>query len=230
MLGTASVSQAKDLKDVRILVYAAYGTPNHLYVTGRVLEGSGRKEDETNQSKVKTLFREVKSFLTAEVEELPLQFRCEGTALATSTDDEGLFDVKLIALDEKKFTSTPQTVLNIEITDRSGKYKNAKVSILPTIVSPGSLVIVSDFDDTVVHSNVTEKHKLILSTLMKNPKELKAVPGPPELYRALEKSGRAGTPFFYLSGSPVNLFEKLVAYMTHNRFPLGPAILKNLGM
>jgi phosphatidate phosphatase APP1 len=52
-----------------------------------------------------------------------------------------------------------------------------------------------------------------------------AFPGAADLYRDLA-AGR--NPIFYVSSSPWNLYDFLVAFLRHREFPLGPVLLRDL--
>ncbi len=58
-----------------------------------------------------------------------------------------------------------------------------------------------------------------------------AFPGVPELYRALQAGTRGpNRPFFYVSSSPWNLEGFLRGFITHREIPLGPLLLRDLGI
>ena len=56
--------------------------------------------------------------------------------------------------------------------------------------------------------------------------------GAPELYRAFKKGsdGQRRNPVFYVSNSPHNLFDFLVAFLQMVKLPLGPVLLRDVGI
>ena len=86
--------------------------------------------------------------------------------------------------------------------------------------------VISDIDDTVVHSNVTSKLRMILTVALSNARTRKPFKGVAAFYRALH----AGVnPVFYVSKSPWNLYAPLVEYLEVQGLPLGPLLLRDFG-
>jgi phosphatidate phosphatase APP1 len=89
------------------------------------------------------------------------------------------------------------------------------------------LAVISDIDDTVVNTHVTDKKKLAATVLLKNAAQLEPVEGAARNYAGALSAGASG--IFYLSGSPQNFYPRLRAFLDQNAFPRGPLLLKNLG-
>jgi phosphatidate phosphatase APP1 len=103
------------------------------------------------------------------------------------------------------------------------------------ILIPGEsaeLGIISDIDDTVLQSHVTQKLKMIWVTLSGSAFTRMPFEGTSELYRALSEglSGHADNPVFYVSKSPWNLYDFLVDFMDHHQLPRGPLLLRDIGL
>jgi len=87
--------------------------------------------------------------------------------------------------------------------------------------------VVSDIDDTVVHSHVTNKLRMLLTVALSNARTRKPFQGVAAFYRALH----AGVnPLFYVSKSPWNLYVPLAEYLEVQGLPEGPLFLRNLGL
>lgn len=89
------------------------------------------------------------------------------------------------------------------------------------LISPEGLSVISDIDDTIKRSEVTDKSELIKNTFVR---EFQAVDGMPELYESLHDSGAV---FHYVSGSPWQLYEPLKKFFAKAGFPAGTFHLKN---
>lgn len=89
------------------------------------------------------------------------------------------------------------------------------------LVASNGLSIISDIDDTIKISVVTNRHELIRNTFFR---PFKAVPGMADLYRTW--STNQGTSFHYLSASPWQLYVPLSDFIRGNGFPAGSFHLK----
>ena len=100
------------------------------------------------------------------------------------------------------------------------------------VPAASSLVVVSDVDDTVLRTGLTEGFVAVRQTLTRNAATRRAVPGMAQLYAAIERhrTKSAGQPsFFYLSTGPWNLYEMLTEFLSLRNFPKGVLMLTDWG-
>ncbi|MBT1690168.1 phosphatase domain-containing protein [Dawidia soli] len=91
------------------------------------------------------------------------------------------------------------------------------------VVSP--MVLVSDIDDTLLHSFIRNKLRK-LRTLLFTPMEKRgAVKNMREL---MSDAAQRGATVLYLSNSEQNLYPLIYRFLLHNKFPAGPLFLKQL--
>lgn len=90
------------------------------------------------------------------------------------------------------------------------------------LVPPEGVSVISDIDDTIKVSHVTDKQKLIRSTFLE---EFQAVPGMAELYT---RWAEAGAVFHYVSASPWQLYLELEAFREREAFPAGSYHMKSV--
>lgn len=88
------------------------------------------------------------------------------------------------------------------------------------LVEPDGLSIISDIDDTVKVSNVTDRRSLLEHTFLL---DFVAAPGMPELYRDWSIEGTA---FHFVSSSPWQLYEPLKEFLDQAGFPWASFSLK----
>ncbi len=81
------------------------------------------------------------------------------------------------------------------------------------LVEPEGLSVISDIDDTVKITNVTDHRKMFAATFLE---EFRPAPGMVELYRALEERGAS---FHFVSSSPWHLYEPLREFTTRVELP-----------
>lgn len=93
-----------------------------------------------------------------------------------------------------------------------------KVHLLP----PEGLSVISDIDDTIKISEVTDRKRLVENTFFK---PFQAVEGMAEVYA---KWKDAGATFHYVSSSPWQLYEPLSEFLRETGFPEGTYHLKRM--
>ncbi len=84
------------------------------------------------------------------------------------------------------------------------------------------LSVISDIDDTVKISGVTDKKELLRNTFLE---EFRAVPGMAEVYRRWAADGAR---FHFVSASPWQLYEELAAFLRDAGFPPASFHLKTV--
>jgi phosphatidate phosphatase APP1 len=149
-----------------------------------------------------------------------LRARFQGTEQELRADDEGYFRVEL----EPRAVRAAWQEVELELLD------DPSVRALGRVLVPSDkarFAVVSDIDDTVVYSHVTNKLRMLLTIALSNARTRKPFQGVAAFYRALH----AGVnPFFYVSKSPWNLYVPLVEYLEVQGLPEGPLFLRNLGL
>ena len=101
------------------------------------------------------------------------------------------------------------------------------------VIRPGPAApfgVISDMDDTVIHTGITNLFTAAKLTFLRNARTRKPLPGVSSLYRALEGEGDARAPFFYVSSSAWNLHDLLTDFLELNQLPVGPLLLQDLGL
>jgi phosphatidate phosphatase APP1 len=104
----------------------------------------------------------------------------------------------------------------------------------PALIPPSDadFAVVSDIDDTIVHSAVTNRLRMIRIVLFQNARTRSPFPGVGAFYRALKLGprGSSANPLFYVSKSPWNLYDLLIAFFELHKIPRGPIFLRDLSM
>lgn len=88
---------------------------------------------------------------------------------------------------------------------------------------PNETILISDIDDTLLHSNIRNKVHQFKTLLFTKMEKRKAVKDTHDLIRRLEAQGAAA---FYLSNSEQNLYPLIYRFLRHNDFPEGPLFLR----
>ena len=99
------------------------------------------------------------------------------------------------------------------------------------IVPPEDMLgIISDFDDTVIVSEVGNRTRLLEHSLLENDLQRRPVDGMAEFYRVIlaQNSRPEAAPVFYLTASPRQLQPGIRAFLARTGFPPGPIIAKKI--
>jgi len=115
-------------------------------------------------------------------------------------------DVKLAA---KEAEGAVAGQLAWSVTAADGRRFEGRIQL----IAPEGLSVVSDIDDTVKVTEVTDKRKLVENTFLK---EFSAVPGMAPLYRRWAAKGAA---FHFVSSSPWQLYPELATFLERAGFP-----------
>jgi phosphatidate phosphatase APP1 len=167
----------------------------------------------------------VKTFETDEIEGATVEITVAGQRFRGTTDDDGVFRVRA---EDLAVALAPGAVpVHAELVapgDVTAPGADGVVQILP---EGPAVALISDFDDTVAESRVTDKKRMLARTVARNAAQIEPVPGVSQAFRAAIAAGAAGV--FYVSGSPQNLHERIAEFLRLRDLPAGPILLKNFG-
>jgi phosphatidate phosphatase APP1 len=104
------------------------------------------------------------------------------------------------------------------------------------VATNARFAVISDIDDTVLWTNVTNKLNMAMLMARSNFHTRRAFKGVAAFYRALHDgvdSGAdhgGGNPIFYVSNSPWHLYASLRGFLDLQGLPPGPLLLRELGL
>lgn len=220
-----------DRSPLMVLPYIGYINETRLILGGRVLEDVAFAGPAVNGGGLQNLFELYKRLDTDEVPGARLRARFNGEESEVVTGKEGYFhlEMPLAGANIAPGWHTVDIELLAPLPD-SGRPVRASARVLapPAGARYG---IISDIDDTVVWTNVTNKLKMLLMLASSNAYTRKPFKGVAAFYRALRDGvgGDEGNPVFYVSSSPWNLYTPLVDFMEAQDIPSGPLFLRDYG-
>jgi len=217
LLLSTLILQAKD----NILIYHAYGNAHQILIQGRMEEKKTFSKAKEDDNWFQNIWRTVRQVKGDEIKNQTIFALIHGEKFETKGDDEGYFE----------FNITTQKALKMgyeKITLYIEGNSNAIEREVTTIGSEPLVGIVSDFDDTMIVSDVTNKIKLGYNTVFKNYKQRTVVPTMLEQFeKILAKNPKdAPSTLFILSGSPQQLFFAVEDFLAFYHFPKHTLILK----
>jgi hypothetical protein len=95
-----------------------------------------------------------------------------------------------------------------------------RFSAMTVLVEPAGLSVISDIDDTIKITEVTDHEEMIDNTFLR---PYRSVPGMAELY---QRWAQGGAVIHFVSASPWQLYEPLTEFMDKEGFPAGAFHLK----
>ncbi|WP_367873515.1 App1 family protein [Luteolibacter sp. Populi] len=211
----------------QIAAYHGYADGNGVHLSGRVLANrpsGGPLDDDSWWDNLANTWRRWES---DEVAGAAVTLEFGGQEQTVVTDEEGYYSAvfpapvsgDLLWLSATASTSSSQG----SITARH------QILVPPAAANFG---IISDIDDTVLHTGITSLLLAAKLTFIENAKTRKPLDGVAELYRTLQHgmAGKPTNPIFYISSSPWNLYDLLIDFLMLNEIPAGPLLLRDLGL
>lgn len=197
-------------------LYTGYVSTEGGMLYGRVSKGPPDPLPEPNQSK---MVRAIETLDALDANALPyasVEVSLDGRPLPAESDDRGYLQVQLPS-------GISGTKTSVKVTLRQTGFSAESVQTeVPVYDGAPGLAVLSDVDDTVLDSQITDRKKMIENALLRSTWELKTFPGAPETLTRLSQ----GKPVFYLSGSPWGFHRRIYSYFQRTGFPSGTILLK----
>ncbi|MFA0964020.1 App1 family protein [Roseivirga sp. BDSF3-8] len=219
---------------VIIFPYRGLGNNREVYIKGRIQENEGlaveKREDMTVWENIRLMYRRYES---DEIPYLPIKGTFYGETIETRADDEGYFEMHF---KPGKDLVDPNTEWHhVDLHCPAHKYTldkdlHARAHVLiPN--EKAAFGVISDVDDTILKSNITNFFGKIKTLLMNDAKSRVAFPGIAAFYRELRKgtSNEEVNPIYYVSGSSYNIYDLLDRFCEVKEIPKGPFMLRELG-
>lgn len=199
------------------------GTPERFEVEGRVIERRGGRPPRAGDSRLRNLWRSLRRLVSDEEDHARVRVALAGARWDLRSDEEGYFALR---------APTPPAARpgwNRLVVEAGGGAARCESRAL--IVPAGSAVgIISDFDDTIVVSEVGSRRRLLAHSLLENYLQRAPVPGMAAWYRGiLARNPRPEeAPVIYLTAAPRQLQAGIEAFLQHHGFPPGVVLAKRV--
>jgi phosphatidate phosphatase APP1 len=215
-------------RHVELHVFRGYGTPARLLLRGRVLRSSGLVRSRLGDSVLDNLRNMVRRFESDEVPGALVAARAAlGDEARARTDREGYFE---FALDLPRPLADPRVwePVELELVEPASPAETRATGQVLVPRDP-QYAVISDLDDTVLHSRATSLWQMARLTLLHNAHTRLPFEGVAGFYQALQRGrdGEAYNPVFYVSNSPWNLYDLLEDFLDLQGIPRGPLLLRD---
>jgi phosphatidate phosphatase APP1 len=214
-----------------IAAYNGFGNTRELHLRGRVLEDKRIAAGADHTSALVNLRMMYRRFASNEIPGAIVQAEFQGETLRARTDEEGYFN---FAFEAHAALETYNSWVAIPLELAAPMHGSGKVSTIGRVLVPPETVrfgVISDIDDTVVHTNVTSLVKMARIVALGSARTRMPFAGVAAFYRTL-RAGAGGSeqnPIFYLSSSPWNLYDLLHEFLAYQGIPDGPLLLRDWG-
>jgi phosphatidate phosphatase APP1 len=214
-----------------VLPYLGFGNANRLWIKGRVLDEASFREQTGQDSSWSNLVALYHRLESDEVAGARVVAHFEGRTWETVTDGGGYFSFDI---DAAAPLAGGAHRVELELPEWKGA-DGAPIRASSEAFVPAATArfgIISDIDDTVLWTNVTNKLNMALMLARTNVHTRKPFKGVAAFYRALRDGagGNEDNPMFYVSSSPWHLFGFLVDFLRLQGIPVGPLLLRELGL
>ena len=196
-----------------IELYSAYTNGSRVVIEGRVID---TKDKKTKESKLYS------AFFNDEKKGVTLYLNIHGEQFVIKSDNEAYFSFDIKPKNELKRGE------NIGLkTSEEGSLQKIK-PFFPS--SKEHIGVISDFDDTVLISDVTHKGKLLYNTFFKNYKERKLVVDVAQKIKntLLKNKLQEDIALFFISGSPHQLNNSINNFLDYHTFQKRAVLTKKI--
>lgn len=213
---------AQGRRGVVLVPYRGYGSRREIFLIGRAFWQS-RPERSADADDLKADLIDISRRIARRaVRGATVTARFCGTETKVETDHDGYFRIHL------RPAKTPPD-------DRSWHVVDLRLDEPRPVEAQGEIfippdhcryVVISDIDDTVMHTGVANKLKMLWRLFVQDADSRVAFPGVAALYRAFHagRSGEEFNPMLYVSRAPWGIYDILDEFFARNRIPVGPIL------
>jgi phosphatidate phosphatase APP1 len=214
---------------LRVAAYRTFGTPRRVRVAGRVLRDEGLAPSVADASAWRNLVDAYRRFETDEVPGARVAIAFRGVRVEASADREGYFEHEI---DLPNPVSPGVHDARVTLLEPHADAPVAATARVHVPAETARFGVVSDIDDTVIRTDVTDVVRMVRAVLLGNAHTRLPFPGVADLYRALRAGpgGACDNPLFYVSSSPWNLYDLLEELFALRDIPPGPLLLRDWGL
>jgi phosphatidate phosphatase APP1 len=225
------------LDPLQLISYRSYGTPERLYVKGRLLTDKGIREPDPSDSRWHNLLNMYRRFDSNEISGAQLSvLPADGSDHTVVSDQEGYYTLNLAPRQLPEPVDYLWYPVEVLLRQAPAPFPTPpRLSTRSMVLIPpadAEYGIISDLDDTVIQTSATDLLRMARTVLLRNARSRLPFKGVAEFYRQLQlgRNGKRNNPFFYVSSSPWNLYDLLEDFLHLNDIPPGPLLLRDMAL
>ncbi|WP_191062080.1 App1 family protein [Geminicoccus harenae] len=202
--------------------YRGYGSCKEIFLIGRAFWQSPPERAARRSELGGDLHDILRRIVRRAVPDATVTASFAGTQLQTQTDRDGYFRIHL-----RPERPPPRRDEWHEVELRMDEPRPVRATG-QVFIPPEQCryVVISDIDDTVMHTGVANKLKMLWRLFVEDAGHRVAFPGVAALYRAFHRgrAGNEGNPMLYVSRAPWGIYDVLEEFFDRNRIPIGPIL------
>lgn len=205
--------------------YRGFGSSEEFFMAGRVFRQTGRSSRSGRSLLIRDVIDTLRRVFRTGVSEAILEVRTpDDKTLQITTDRRGHFQIHAKYAAKSGDGLWQSCHLELIRPEMEGAEATGQIFVLPHSARFG---VISDIDDTVVFTGVSNKLLMIWRLFMQNARSRVAFPGVAAFYRALHHGGTAqdeANPMLYVSRGPWSIYDILDEFFRLHRIPAGPVL------
>ncbi len=226
---------AQRSRRLQIAAFRGFANTRSAYLQGRILLHKPLF-DQMESGWRKNLINSFRRFESDEIPEAVVEVRLGDNAFELITDREGYFTLDHLLPEELAPNGKYWSPVKIQLTHVPGRDALSEgTQQLGEVLLPhpeARLGIVSDIDDTLLHTGVASplKWRVIYYTFLMSISKRRPVGISADFCQSISRNATHPRPVFYVSNSPWNIYDLLRDFLRHNGFPKGPILLRDAGI
>ena len=212
---------------LEILPFRSTGRRDSIEVKGRVREREPLHDASEDAAVWRNVLNTVYRLESDEIPGARLRLHFQGSIVEAVTDVDGYFRVRMPA---RHPLDGGWHDVRVELVEsRAGGEGTEAVAQVLVPPEDAEFAVVTDMDDTVIRTAVTELFTELRMVFSKNARTRVPFPGVPALYRALQQGPdeRGVNPIFYVSRNTWNLYDLFEEFLALHDIPPGPAYFRD---
>jgi phosphatidate phosphatase APP1 len=221
------IERAIDRDPLHVIGYRGYASAERALVLGRVLQHEDLAPADPGHSRWRNFVHALKRIESDPHPFAIVRARIGGSERELVADDEGFLREWVSLPAPLGASGWAEVPLQLQHHDPNSR-PDANAPILTP--APGAAFgVISDMDDTVLQSQVTNFLRAARLLLLENARTRLPFPGVAAFYRALVAGapGGAANPIFYVSSSPWNIYDVIADFLDAQEIPVGPLLLRD---
>lgn len=221
-LVTRPVRKSQGAHGTVIETYRGYGSRTEIFLIGRVFRQS-HADPHARSDDLRAHLRDIgRRIRRRRVPGAVVTARFAGGEVTVTTDADGYFRINLHPQEAFRDDVAWHRVA-LTLDAEPPVHATAEVFV-PT--AHCRFVVISDIDDTVMHTGVANKLKMLWRLFVADAESRVAFPGAAALYRALHAGvgGNEANPMLYVSRAPWGVYDMLAVFFRLHGIPAGPVM------
>ncbi|GJE16979.1 App1 family protein [Methylobacterium marchantiae] len=221
-LAARPVRRAQGTRGTVVEAYRGYGSTKEIFLIGRVFR-QARPERDTKADDIAADLRDIaRRIRRRKVAGATIIARFGGAETVAITDRDGYFRISLKPPGVPSGEG-PWHDVDLELAADPPVQARGRVFIPP---DSRRFVVISDIDDTIMHTGVADKLKMLWRLFVADAEDRVAFPGAAALCQALHAgaTGDQSNPMLYVSRAPWGIYDMLSEFFRQHAIPAGPVL------